>query len=171
MTVPFPEPTTVRSDLREVLLEYLDFYRSVVRAKVTGLDDESLRGSRVPSGWTPIELVKHLVHVEQRWIVWGFEGHPVEDPWGDTRDERWFAMPDESVEDVLDALDAGGRHTRSVVMAHRLDEVGAQSDRWAGAPPPPLERVMLHLVQEFARHAGHLDIVREQQDGLAGEEP
>jgi hypothetical protein len=70
----FPEPTTPRDDRREVLLEYLDYYRWVVRVKVTGLDDSALRTSRLSSGWTPIELVKHLLNVERRWIVWGFEG-------------------------------------------------------------------------------------------------
>ena len=54
----FPEPTNLRDDRREVLLEYLDFYRWTVREKVTGLDDAVLRTSRLASGWTPIELVK-----------------------------------------------------------------------------------------------------------------
>ena len=55
----FPEPTNLRDDRREVLLEYLDYYRWTVREKVTGLDDAALRTSRLASGWTPIELVKH----------------------------------------------------------------------------------------------------------------
>jgi len=164
----FPEPTNPRDDRREVLLEYLDFYRSTVRERVTGLDDAALRTSRLQSGWSPIELVKHLVNVERRWIVWGFEGIALPDPWADSRDNRWYASPDDRIEDLLDAFDAGGRHTREVVMAHRLDDLGAPGDRWDGRPPP-LERVLLHLVQEYARHAGHLDIVRELVDGATGE--
>ena len=70
----FPEPTNSHDDRREVLLEYLDYYRWVVREKVTGLDDSALRTSPLSSGWTPIELVKHLLNVERRWVVWGFEG-------------------------------------------------------------------------------------------------
>ena len=66
----FPEPTNLRDDRREVLLEYLDYYRWTVREKVTGLDDAALRTSRLASGWTPIELVKHLVNVERL----GFRG-------------------------------------------------------------------------------------------------
>jgi hypothetical protein len=164
-----PEPTTERSDRREVLLEYLDFYRFTVRQKVAGLAEVDLRTSRLPSGWTPIELVKHLLNVERRWIVWGFEGVEVPDPWADTRDDRWYAGPDERVEELLDAWDEGGRHTREVVLSHNLTDVGASSDRRDGHAPPPLERVLLHLVQEFARHAGHLDIVRERADGATGE--
>ena len=164
-----PEPTTPRDDRREVLLEYLDFYRFTVRQKVTGLSDADLRTSRLASGWTPIELVKHLLNVERRWIVWGFEGAGVPDPWAEERDDRWYAGPDERLTDLLDTWDAGGRHTREVVMSHSLEDRGAPSDRWDGALPPPLERVLLHLVQEFARHAGHLDIVRELADGVTGE--
>ena len=53
-------------------------------------------------------------------------------------------------------------------MAHDLGDLGAPSDRWEGDRPPPLERVLLHLIQEYARHAGHLDVVRELADGATG---
>ncbi|MEO7234429.1 MAG: DinB family protein [Lapillicoccus sp.] len=165
----FPEPTTPRDDRREVLLEYLDFYRSVIRDKLTGLSEADLRTSRVPSGWTAVELLKHVVNVERRWMVWGFEGVDLNNPWGEDRDDRWYASPDESVAELLAALDAGGRQTRQVVLAHDLGDRGAPGDRWDGGPPPPLERILLHLVQEYARHAGHLDIVRELSDGSTGE--
>jgi hypothetical protein len=165
----FPEPTNPRDDRREVLLDYLDFYRAVVRVKVTGLTDEELRTSFVPSGWTPIELVNHLVHVERRWLIWGFEGEAFDDPWGDVRDGRWHVSPEQSVEKLLDDLDAGGTQTRALVRSHDLSDLGAPGERWEGADPPPLERVLLHLIQEYARHAGHLDIVRELADGTVGE--
>jgi uncharacterized damage-inducible protein DinB len=165
----FPEPTRPHTDHREVLLEYLDFYRAVVREKVTGLDDDALRTSRLPSGWTPIELVKHLVHVERRWLVWGFEGHDVGDPWADERDDRWFVATDERLDDLLDELDNGGRRTREIVLSHGLRDIGAPGERWRGEPPATLERVLLHLVQEYARHVGQLDIVRELIDGTTGE--
>jgi hypothetical protein len=101
--------------------------------------------------------------------IQGFEGVDVHSPWGDERDDRWYASADDSAAELLDALDAGGRHTREVVIAHDLADLGALTDRWDGGVPPPLERVLLHLVQEYARHAGHLDIVRELIDGETGE--
>lgn len=165
----FPDLSHPHEDPREVLLEYLDFYRGVLREKATGLDDAALRMSRVPSGWTPIELIKHLVHVERRWLVWGFEGEDVGDPWADERDDRWFVAADEQLEALLDELDLGGRRTREIVMAHALTDIGAPSERWRGEPPPTLERVLLHLQQEYARHTGQLDIVRELIDGATGE--
>ncbi len=53
---------------------YLDYFRSVLVEKLQGLVEENLRGSRLPSGWTPLQLVKHLTYVERRWLVWGFFG-------------------------------------------------------------------------------------------------
>ena len=169
MSRAFPEPTSPRDDRREVLLEYLDFYRDVLREKVTGLPDAAVRSSRLPSGWTPIELIKHLVNVERRWLVWGFEGVHLDDPWAEERDDRWYVGPEESLDALLGALDAGGRHTRELVRAHSLEDEGAPGERWEGAAPPMLERVLLHLLQEYARHAGQLDIVRELADGETGE--
>jgi hypothetical protein len=50
-----------------------------------------------------------------------------------------------------------------------LSEVGKPGPRWDGAEPATLERILFHLLQEYARHAGHLDIVRELADGRVGE--
>ncbi len=169
MSRPFPSPTKPASSRAEVLLGYLDYFRSVVVDKLQGMPDGELRRSRLPSGWTPLELVKHLSHVERRWLEWGFEGRPVTDPWGDQRDGRWFVAPDEDLDGLLGQLGAQAGTSRAVVEAHDLAEVGQPGERWDGDPPPTLERVLLHLVQEYARHVGHLDIVRELVDGTVGE--
>lgn len=131
--------------------------------------DEELRGSRLPSGWTPLELLKHLTFVEQRWLVWGCEGQPVGDPWGDHRDGRWSVLPGEGLADLTRKLQAQAEVTRHVVEQHAMSDVGAPGERWDGAAPATLERVLFHLLQEYARHVGHLDIVRELTDGAVGE--
>ena len=169
MSLPFPEPTAPRSSRAETLLTYLDYFRSVVLDKLDGLDDADLRTSRLPSGWTPLELLQHLVFVERRWLVWGFLGRPMADPWGDGQDDRWHVDPGVDVADLVAALHQQAAVTREIVESHDLDEVGQPGDRWAGAPPATLERILLHLVQEYARHVGHLDIVRELADGRTGE--
>ena len=169
MTLPFPEATDPAESRTEVFLRYLDYFRSVVVSKVGGLSEADARSSRLPSGWSPLELVKHLTYVELRWLEWGFEGQDVPDPWGDSRDRRWHVDADESSADVVAALEDRGRHSRAIVERHELAETGQPSDRWDGADPPTLERVLLHLLQEYARHAGHLDIVRELADGTVGE--
>jgi uncharacterized damage-inducible protein DinB len=141
-----------------VLLGYLE-----------GLAESELRQSRMPSGWTPLELVKHLTYVELRWLEWGFQGRQIPDPWGDNRDDRWYVSEEESVRDVAAALRARGACSRSIVEANDLAAVGQPGPRWSGAEPPTLERILLHLVQEYARHLGHLDIIAELADGSVGE--
>jgi uncharacterized damage-inducible protein DinB len=169
MTVPFPEPTAPAASRTEALLRYLDYYRDVVLVKIDGLTEEQLRGSILPSGWTPLQLVKHLTYVEMRWLEWGFEGVPVDDPWGDNRDHRWYVGADESTPELAAALRRRGRTTTEIGQRHDLDEVGATGERWDGEPPATLERCLLHVMQEYARHLGHLDVVRELLDGRTGE--
>ncbi len=170
--MPFPEPTGPPGPRAEVLLGYLDYFRCLVVSKVQGLSDAQLRVSLLPSGWTVLELVKHLRHVEQRWLVWGFEGQPVAQPWGesqDSQDGRWYVSDTEDGPDLVRALQAQGSVTSSVVRAHELSDIGRRGERWEGAAPPTLERVLFHLLQEYARHVGHLDVVRELMDGKVGE--
>ncbi|MDI1462640.1 DUF664 domain-containing protein [Catellatospora sp. KI3] len=161
MTTSPPSPTQPMESRNAVLAAYLDYFRATVLAKAAQLPPDELRRSRLASGWTPLELLKHLRWVELRWIEWGFEGRTFEDPWGDWRDERWHVDPDESVAEVVAALRAQGEHTREVILAADLAQVGPPGPRWENAEPPTLERVLLHLLQEYARHAGHLDIVAE----------
>ena len=169
MNTPPPSPTEAQNTRTEIFEGYLDYYRGVVVEKVEGLSDEELRTSRLPSGWTPIELVKHLTYVERRWLVWGFEGRPTSDPWGDRKDGKWSVAPAESLDEVVRDFRAQADISRAVVGAHELSEIGQPSERWNGADPPTLERILFHLLQEYARHAGHLDIVRELIDGDTGE--
>lgn len=157
----FPEPTAPASSRTEVFLTYLDHYRSVVVDTVAALPHDDQRRSRLSSGWTPIELVRHLTHVERRWLEWGFEDADLPDPWGDHRDGRWYVAPQEPPTDLLAALRERGARTRAIVEARTLTDVGLPSDRWGGAPPATLERVLFHLLQEYARHTGHLDVVAE----------
>jgi uncharacterized damage-inducible protein DinB len=167
--LPFPAPTTPIASIAEVLLSYLDYYRSALIAKLDGLSESDLRTSRLPSGWAPIELLKHLIQVERRWLEWGFEGQDVGDPWADQRDGRWYVAPDETLAELAEALAAQAGRSRAVVEEHDLDEIGQPGERWDGAEPATLERILLHLFQEYARHVGQLDIVRELADGQVGE--
>lgn len=169
MTLPFPSPTVAATGRSDVFLRYLDYFRESVLAKVSVLAEDELRSSRLPSGWTPLELLKHLRYVELRWIEWGFQGRDVGDPWGDRREDRWYVAPEENRDDLITALGAQGAHTSAVVRANDLAAPGAPGPRWDGADPAPLERVLFHLLQEYARHLGHLDIVAELAGGPMGE--
>jgi Protein of unknown function (DUF664) len=134
-----------------------------------GLNEDERRRSRLPSGWTPRELVKHLTFVELRWLEWGFEGRRVEEPWGDQQDDRWYVAPDETTKDLTAALKAQGVRSRAIIEANDLASFGRPGPRWEGAEPAVLERVLFHLLQEYARHLGHLDVVAELGGGPVGE--
>lgn len=167
-----PEPDDAPADTVERLLTYLAFSRSEVRRKLDGLGTEALRASRLPSGWTPLELLAHLVHMERRWIVWGFLGEPVPDPWGDHAsgdpDAGWST--DASVEDLLDRLDHGAARTETVLRTRPLDATASLGGRFT-ASPPTLHAIAFHVLQEYVRHLGHLDVARELVDGSVGEAP
>ena len=169
MSLPFPEPSDPASSRAEVFLRYLDFFRDRLVDKVSGLPADEVRRSRLPSGWTPIELLKHLRYVEMRWLDWGFEGSDIADAWGDARDDRWYVAPDETVDGLVAELCAQAERTRVIVGSHDLADIGKPGERWDGADPASLERVLFHLLQEYARHVGQLDIVVELADGRTGE--
>ena len=170
--MPFPEPTAPARSRAEVFLRYLDYFRSRLAAKLESLPAAELTRSRLPSGWTPLELAKHLRYVELRWLEWGFEGRAFADPWADNadnKDGRWHVGPEETLSSLLADLDDQAGRTRAIVESHDLDEVGQPGDRWDGADPATLERVLFHLLQEYARHVGHLDIVTELATDQTGE--
>jgi uncharacterized damage-inducible protein DinB len=169
MSVPFPDPMTAVPSRAEVFLGYLDFFRDRLVSKLEALPAAELRRSRLPSGWTPAELLKHLTFAERRWLEWGFEGRDVPDPWGDRQDGRWHVAAGETLQDLVKALHDRAAYTRAVVTSHDLAEVGQPSERWDGADPPTLERILFHLLQEYARHLGHLDIVTELASAQTGE--
>lgn len=164
---PFPEPTLPIASRAEVFVGYLDYFRSRLISKVAALPETAQRHSQLPSGWTPVELLKHLTYVELRWLEWGFEGRAIDNPWGDRRDDRWFVSDDETLDELVAALRRQAERSRAVIGENDLDAVGKPGPRWGGAEPATLERVLFHLVQEYARHLGHLDIVAE----LAGAQP
>jgi len=167
--LPFPTPSAPAGSRAEVFLRYLDYFRSRLIAKTAALGPDEARRSRLPSGWTPLELVKHLRYVERRWLEWGFLGRAVSDPWGDHEDGRWRVGDGEAIDDLIGQLRAQGERTTAIVSAHDLAEIGQPGERWGGADPASLERVLFHLVQEYARHVGHLDIVAELAGGQPGE--
>ena len=169
MSIPFLEPTTPASSRAGIFLGYLDYFRSQLVSKLEGMPSSEVRGSRLPSGWAPVELLKHLTYVEMRWLEWGFEGRDVPDPWGDRRDGRWYVAPDESLTGLIAALSEQAARTRAIVESHDLAEIGQPGERWEGADPPALERILFHLLQEYARHVGHLDVISELAGGPTGE--
>jgi hypothetical protein len=112
VSLPFPEPGIPVSSRAEVFLGYLDFFRSRLVSKLEALPEAELRRSRLPSGWTPLELLKHVAYDELRWLEWRFEGRDVGDPWADDRDGGWYVSADETLPELVAALRAQAARSR-----------------------------------------------------------
>lgn len=145
----------------------LDRHRDVVLWKIAGLDDEQLRRPMTtPSGTTMLGLVKHLAAVEYGWFCETF-GRPHEplsfdddDPDADLRVD-----PGETTADIVDIYGRARQAANEVAAEIGLDDVGMA---WFGEPVS-LRWVLIHMIEENARHAGHLDIIRELLDGATGD--
>lgn len=166
------EPAATSADPRALFAAYLRYYRETAIEKVGALSDDDQRGSRIPSGWTPLELLRHLAFMERRWMVWGFLGEHVEEPWGDhtgdPADDRWFVPDGVGLEDVAAMLRETGARVDEILDAHPLDEIAPPGPRFDG-DPAPLSWICFHVLQEYARHVGHLDIAVELAGGPMGE--
>jgi hypothetical protein len=169
---PVVEPPDTLTDPRELLVEYLDYYRAALLRKLDGMSEEDLRTSSLPSGWTPLALLKHLAFVERRWFRWGFTAEDVDPVWGeiDPVTKKWHVGPEESVDDLRALFLDECARSREIVAGADLRQT-ARTGR-AFRPPenhPALIWIMFHVLQEYARHLGHLDVVRELTDGVTGE--
>ena len=162
------EPSKTGRPGAERWVAYLAWLREDLIGGVLSLPPEEQRRSRVPSGWSPIDLLSHVLHMEQRWFVWGFLGEAVAEPWGDwdvpdpsaSPDARWAVDDRVTAEELAARLRAIGESTRSVLREHPLDARGRPGGRFADNPPT-LEWICFHVLAEYARHAGHYDIVAE----------
>jgi len=151
---------------KESLQVSLDRHRDAVLWKLEGLGDDDLRRPMVPSGTSLLGLVKHLGSVEYGWFcqTFGRDTEPLpldeNDPDADLR-----ARPDETAEDIL------AFYGRARAAADRaIDELDVEDTgtAWFGEPVT-LRWVLIHMIEETARHAGHVDILRELIDGMAGD--
>lgn len=146
-------------DERELLGATLAFLREAILGKVDGITDEQAR-------WTPegallplVGIVNHLAHVEWRWIDGAFQGEEV------SRDEAEFVAADVSLAGAVGAYRERGRKTDDVVRSATSLDVRGQGDFGGDRD---LRWILVHLIQETARHAGHADATRELLDGTTG---
>jgi Protein of unknown function (DUF664) len=167
----FTEPDDALADPAELMIGYLNLYRDVVVRKLVSLEVDDLRLSRLPSGWTPLGLVWHLAHMERRWFSWGFKGEDVDAPWGDSGgdpDGGWLVPDDVTAADATTMLRTVGESTTATLRTTPLSAVAAEGGRF-DADRPTLAWIAFHVLQEYARHAGHLDIAVELGGGHRGE--
>jgi uncharacterized damage-inducible protein DinB len=164
------EPPQTLVDLREILLQQLNYYRASLLAKLDRVTDDQLTASILPSGWSQLGLLKHLVFVERRWMQWGFKAEQVPDPWGDhdPDSDGWLLEPYETPYALTERLRAIAARTEAIAREAELTDRAGLGGRFT-SDPPTVGWILVHLLQEYARHVGHLDVVRELVDGSVGE--
>ncbi|MBY8877865.1 DinB family protein [Actinacidiphila acidipaludis] len=155
-------PPESRADEKATLLTFLDYLRESVIRKTEGVPDEVAGTPAVPSGTSLFWLLRHLTAVELNWFLWAYDGQDVplwdDDPAPDAGGTR-----DELVAAYREAV----RRADAVVAAcDDLDRPGARSLRETA--PPTMRWVLVHMIEETGRHAGHADILRELYDGSVG---
>ena len=148
------------------LLGFLQRQRELVAWKVSGASEAALRSVSTPSDLDAHGVVRHLTNVERSWVRDVFAGQEeLVFDWTDEDPDGELHVPDTvTMGQLLADYAAEAVRCDAVVAAHHLDDVSARrgfSLRW----------VLLHLIEETARHLGHLDLLRELADGSTGEEP
>ena len=155
-------------DEKESLHASLDRHRDVVLWKLEGLGDEDLRRPLTPSGTNLLGLVKHLAAVEYGWFcsTFGRETEPL--PFDENDEDADLRVgANETTEEVV------AFYGRARAAADRVIEETGPEDTgtaWFGEQVS-MRWVLIHMIEETARHAGHMDIVRELIDGAAGDHP
>lgn len=164
-------------DLDELttLTQFLDYHRATLVMKVSSLDAQQLNARPIPSSELSLAgLVKHLALVEDNWFQEVFLGAEMPEPWASApfdEDPDWdfHSAAADTSDGLLDLYAAACARSRSVVIgAESLDQGSVQIDRLAGTPFS-LRWILMHMVEETARHNGHADLLREALDGVAGE--
>jgi uncharacterized damage-inducible protein DinB len=166
-----PEPTTTSE--RDALGQYLDYQRETILLKTEGLTKEQL-GQKIPtSDLTLAGILYHLALVEEDWFEADFAGRETRADW---QGIDWEADPNYEFRAALEKepdwlrrryRDACHRARQVVAEAGSLDDVSVSTRM--GGKPFTLRWLMLHLIEETARHAGHADLLREAIDGTVGE--
>jgi catechol 2,3-dioxygenase-like lactoylglutathione lyase family enzyme len=153
-------------DERSMLTGMLDWYREGIVVKVAGLSQELAVARVVRSETTIAGIVKHLAFVEDGWFTSSLAGRPDPEPY-DPDDPVWDfrTARDEPLADSIALYEAACARSRAVTAELDLDHVGADTSRRVFT----LRWVLLHMIEETARHLGQLDILRELADGTVGD--
>ena len=174
LTTDRTDPPQSGSELA-ILRGFLDFHRRTLLIKTDGLDADQLNRTLGPSRMTLGGLLKHLAFVEDNWFTVVLQGRPAEKPWASVdwsadRDWEWSSAATDTPDQLRTLLvDAVARSDAAVDrLGGDLDHLSARPDRHTGEPFS-LRWILVHLVEEYARHNGHADLLRESIDGMTGE--
>jgi hypothetical protein len=163
---PLPRAKAFAEDERSVLLGYLDYHRAVLARKAEGITEEQARFAACPpSDLTLLGLIRHLADVERHWFRGWLLAEDVRPIYGD-RDEDFHPPPKATLADAL------AEYWAEIEITNRNLAAASMDGRGAGEPDPgqhTVRRTIVHMIEEYARHCGHADLLRQAIDGLTGD--
>jgi uncharacterized damage-inducible protein DinB len=176
MTWTAPEVIRVNEpyvgDERTMIEGWLDYHRQTLLLKCAGLTTEQLKTASVePSPLTLLGLVRHMAEVERSWFRARFAGEQLDDLYGTE------ANPDGDFDEAAEAdaeadfaiFDREVELARAAVAGRSLDETFLRRRRDGSADEMNLRWAFVHMIEEYARHNGHADLIRERIDGVTGD--
>ncbi|MCC5479426.1 DinB family protein [Streptomyces sp. NPDC059680] len=167
-TLPDGRPIPLLTGPERPMLEsWLDFHRATLELKCRGLDDAQVRqASAEPSSLTLLGLVQHLAEVERTWfqrVLAGLDVPPV------FEEETGYVLdPRRGLEEALGAWRREVARGRELLAGRSLEDTGRIVDEPMTGVEVSVRWVLIHLIEEYARHNGHADILRERIDGTTG---
>ena len=172
---PHPE---VAGDEATTLLGFLDYERGSLGWKCGGVDPAGLASTTAASSMTLGGLLKHMAYVEDLWFSRWLLGRDPAPPW-DTVDWKadedwdWRSAADDTPQELHSLWQDAVARSRSCVEEALADgglgRLATGIPDWWGPDPPSLRWILVHMIQEYARHVGHADLLRESVDGVTGE--
>jgi uncharacterized damage-inducible protein DinB len=170
---PEPPPAAGEAD---TLLGFLDFQRATLAWKCSGLDADGLRSTVGASSMTLGGLLKHLALVEDGWFSRSLHGQERQPPWDTVDwdadpDWEWHSAAEDTPEQLFalwqEAVDRSRRLTAEALADGGLDRLARRT--WPDGTAPSLRWILVHMIEEYSRHNGHADLLRESVDGEVGE--
>jgi uncharacterized damage-inducible protein DinB len=171
-----PEPPVAAGEA-ETLLGFLDYQRATLAWKCSGLDAAGLRATTAASTMTLGGILKHMALVEHAWFSRSLHGRAYAPPWDAVDweadpDWEWHTAAEESPEEIFGLWRRAVDRSRADVAAvlDSGDGLGRLAARaWPDGRAPSLRWILCHMIEEYARHNGHADLLRESVDGATGE--
>ncbi len=163
-----PEPGTT-TDERTMLVEFLDYFRAVLERKVRDLDEDQVRVRVAASSIDLLGLVRHMAEVERWWFRQVFTAEVTDGIFGDhDPDIEWHHSTSDTLIDALGFWRAEVARAQHIVStAPSLDTIAAF--RASARGDVSLRWILVHMIEEYARHCGHADLIREAIDGSVGD--
>jgi uncharacterized damage-inducible protein DinB len=171
-TIPLAPDPARNQAARDNLVSFLEYYRSVLIRKAVGLDSAQLAATLGRSSLTIGGLVKHMAFVEDHWFGHVLLGEEYPEPWASadwntSPDWEFDTAPNDSPTELLAQYERSVERSRRALDA--VDDLDAIAARPSHDQPVNVRWILVHLIEEYARHCGHADLIRESIDGRTGD--